>query len=403
MFQLASVSKPISSTVVAAAFSRKLSKLGWDDPVHATLPGFRLSDPWVEQHVTVADLFAHRSGLPDHSGNLLEDLGFSREEILARHRYYPLKPFRDNYEYTNYGLTAGAEAIAVASGLRWEELAQQVLFEPLGMASSSFDFADLAKRSNRAAMHRQQGNRWVPDLCADYDPQAPAGSATASLRDMAAWVGMLLAEGKPVTDLDQLKRVWRPAIVKPGVPDLGAPASFYGLGWNVSYEPTGELRVSHSGAFGKGAATSVTLYPSKGLAVVGLTNGSPVGLPEAITVELADHIRYGRSTQEDWVAVIGPHVVTPETADQRRYSEPATDPTDAKALSAYEGRYDNDLYGPVTVSASGGDLSFSAGPAEQDFPLHHYSEDDFYFSTVGEDDSGLSGAIFAGSGNTTTR
>ncbi len=107
VFQLASVSKPISSTVVGAAFTKKLSSIGWDDPVQKVLPGFRLSDPWVNSHVTAADLFAHRSGLPDHSGNLLEDLGYDRDEILSRHRYYPLKRFRDNWEYTNYGLTAG--------------------------------------------------------------------------------------------------------------------------------------------------------------------------------------------------------------------------------------------------------------------------------------------------------
>ena len=163
VFQLASVSKPISSTVVAAAFTKKLSKLGWDDAVHTTLPGFRLSDPWVEQHVTAADLFSHRTGLPDHSGNLLEGLGYDRTTILAKHRYYPLKRFRDNYEYTNYGLTAGGEAIAVASGTTWQDLAQQVLFKPLGMSSSSYDFADLQKRTNRAAMHEQIDGKWVPE------------------------------------------------------------------------------------------------------------------------------------------------------------------------------------------------------------------------------------------------
>ncbi len=398
VFQLASVSKPISSTVVAAAFTKKLSSIGWDDPVRTVLPDFLLSDSWVNSHVTPADLFAHRSGLPDHSGNLLEDLGYDRGEILKLHRYYPLKRFRDNYEYTNYGLTAGAEAIAQASGMAWEKLAQQVLFEPLGMTSSSFDFADLEKRKNRAAMHQKVNDTWVPNLKADYDPQAPAGSASSSLRDMATWVTMLLAEGKPVLDADELKRIWLPAIVKPGLPTIGAAAGFYGLGWNVNYEPTGELRVSHSGAFGRGAATSVTLYPSKGLAIVGLTNAPPVGLPEAIGVEFVDHIRYGKSTQPDWVKVIGPYIESPVTADQKKYSAPATDPKPARPGGTYTGRYENDLYGLLTVSGVGSNLSFTVGPGLQNFPLSHYSGDDYFFPTTGEDDSGFSGAIFTVSG-----
>ena len=184
-----------------------------------------------------------------------------------------------------------------------------MLFEPLGMTSSSFDFADLEKRKNRAAMHTKVDETWVPNLEADYDPQAPAGSASSSLRDMAAWVTMLLAEGKPVMDARtaaaDLEARHREARLSRR---SGRRPSFYGLGWNVNYEPTGELRVSHSGAFGRGAATTVTLYPSKGLAFVGLTNGPPVGLPEAIGVEFADHVRYGKSTQEDWVAVIGPYI-----------------------------------------------------------------------------------------------
>ncbi len=399
VFQLASVSKPISSTVVGAAFTKKLSSIGWDDPIQKVLPDFLLSDPWVNAHVTTADLFAHRSGLPDHSGNLLEDLGYDRGEILKLHRYYPLKRFRDNYEYTNYGLTAGAEAIAQASGVAWEDLAQQVLFEPLGMTSSSFDFADLQQRKNRAAMHTQVDGKWVPNLEANYDPQAPAGSASASLKDMAAWVTMLLAEGKPVMDVKQLQRIWKPATVKPAVPEIGAAASFYGLGWNVNYEPTGELRVSHSGAFGRGAATTVTLYPSKGLAFVGLTNGPPVGLPEAIGVEFADHIRYGKSTQEDWVAVIGPYITPPETEDQKKYSVPAKDPTPARPAAAYTGRYLNDFYGPLTVSGSDGKLEFTVGPAVEKFALRHYSGDEFFFQTTGEDDSGFSGATFTMSGD----
>ena len=399
VFQLASVSKPISSTVVAAAFTQKLGKLGWDDAIHDTLPGFRLSDPWVEEHVTAADLFAHRSGLPDHSGNLLEDLGYDRAEILARHRFYPLRRFRDNYEYTNYGLTAGAEAIAVSAGVPWEKLAQQVLFQPLKMTSSSFDFADLQKRTNRAAMHKRIDGAWVPNLEADYDPQAPAGSATSSLRDMTVWASILLAGGEPLLETKQLQRIWQPTAVKPALPDIGHAASFYGLGWNVNYEPTGELRVSHSGAFGRGAATSITLFPALGLGIVGLTNGEPVALPEAITVEFTDHVRYGKSTQENWLDVIAPYVTPEETADQKKYAQPATDPTKARSLSAYEGRYANDFYGTLTVSARGEQLSFTVGPAGLVFDLQHYSGDEFFFDTVGEDDSGFSGAIFAGSGS----
>ncbi|MGW1638844.1 serine hydrolase domain-containing protein [Streptomyces lavendulae] len=65
VFQLASLSKPVSSTVVAATLT---DPAAWDAPLGDTLPGFALKDPWVTSHVTAADLFSHRSGLPDHAG-----------------------------------------------------------------------------------------------------------------------------------------------------------------------------------------------------------------------------------------------------------------------------------------------------------------------------------------------
>ena len=36
--------------------------------------------------VTIGDLLSHRSGLPDHGGDTLEDLGFDRRQVLERLR-----------------------------------------------------------------------------------------------------------------------------------------------------------------------------------------------------------------------------------------------------------------------------------------------------------------------------
>ena len=142
VFQLASLSKPLSATVVAHQVGQ--NAIGWDTPIVSKLPWFALSDPAVTQMVSVGDMFSHRSGLPDHAGDMLEDLGYDRRYVLDRLRQLPLDPFRISYAYTNFGLTAGAEAVAVSAGKSWEDLADEVLFRPLGMASTSYRFADYA-------------------------------------------------------------------------------------------------------------------------------------------------------------------------------------------------------------------------------------------------------------------
>src|SRR5258708_7786931 len=113
VFQLASVSKPLSSTVVARAVGRGVVE--WTDPVVGHLPLFALADPYVTEHVTLADLFSHRSGLPDHAGDLLEDLGYDQEHVLDRLRLEPLAPFPAIWNYTNFGLTAAAAAAPAAA------------------------------------------------------------------------------------------------------------------------------------------------------------------------------------------------------------------------------------------------------------------------------------------------
>lgn len=404
VFYLASVSKPISSTVIAAAITKKLSKASWNNTLASQLPGFTLSDPWVGRHVTVADMFSHRSGLPDHAGNLLEDLGFNRGQIIEKLRHYPLARFRDNYEYTNYGLTAGAEAIATAAKRSWETLADDMIFKPLGMADTSYAYAALRSRKNRVALHRLVDGKYVACPDADYEPQAPAGSASSSVRDMAKWVTMMLAGGKlgstTIVDTEQLVQVWLPAMLKPGTTKIGEFAKFYGFGWNVNYDAaTGVQMMSHSGAFGRGAATSVSLFPVEKLGIVALTNATPVGVAEAVSAEFVDLVRYGKSTQEDWLTVIGPYFEVEPTADQKKYEKPAANPKPARSLAAYIGAYRNSFYGPLTVSTRNDKLWFTAGPNGEQHALKHYSGDDFYFETTGEDASGLSGAVFEGYGS----
>src|SRR5262249_32967127 len=115
VFQLASVSKPIGSTVVAELGGE--GKITWDSKLSVLDPGFAMFDPWVTREITIRDMYAHRSGLPDHAGDLLEDLGFTRAEILHRLRYQHADgSFRSHYAYTNFGMTEAAAAAAKAYG-----------------------------------------------------------------------------------------------------------------------------------------------------------------------------------------------------------------------------------------------------------------------------------------------
>jgi len=62
VFQLASISKPISGTAVAALVGE--GKVNFDDPLIQHLPGFALSEAYVTRELTIRDMLCHRSGWP---------------------------------------------------------------------------------------------------------------------------------------------------------------------------------------------------------------------------------------------------------------------------------------------------------------------------------------------------
>ncbi|MFI0088612.1 serine hydrolase [Streptomyces bobili] len=402
VFQLASVSKPVASTVVAAAVGEKT--VGWDDPVVEHSPDFALKDPWVTRHVTLADLFSHRSGLPDHAGDLLEDLGYDRSYILERLRYEPSAPFRAHYAYTNFGLTEAAVAVARAADTNWEDLSADKLYRPLGMDSTSSSFADYEKAGNKAVTHVRQGDTWQAEFVRDADAQSPAGGASSTVRDMTKWLRLQLGngkfEGRQVVDADALEQTHLPHMLSEPPHSPAGRSGFYGLGWNVSYDDQGRLKLGHSGGFALGAATNVALLPSEKLGIVVLTNGQPVGLPESITATFLDTAQTGGPTV-DWLAFLGPIIKQTLAGEQSPvdYSKPPASPAPAKANSAYTGTYANDYYGPMTVSVQGNELTMQLGPKKQRFSLRHYDGDTFSYRTTGENAVGLSGVTFTvGSG-----
>lgn len=405
VFQLASVSKPIASTVVAGAVGVE----GWSEPVAPNVPDFRLKDPWVTSHVTVADLFSHRSGLPDHAGDLLEDLGYDRTYILSHLRYEPLAPFRASYAYTNFGLTAAAQAVADEKGVPWEKLAADTLYKPAGMDSTSSRFEDYAKAADRAWGHvKTADGTWKAEFVRDPDAQSPAGGVSSSARDMATWLRLQLGDGKldgkQIIDAEALERTHWPESVASPPRAPAARTGFYGLGWNVSYDDEGRLRLSHTGAFALGAHTNVTMLPGEQLGIVVLTNTSPAGVADAVALDFFDIAQKGKISR-DWIPLVDAVYQQQEDAGRSKtdYAHPPSDAAPAKAADSYTGTYASDYYGRAQVVADDdGDLTLRLGPKPQSYRLTHYDGDTFSFETAGENAVGLTGVSFAPNGKSFT-
>ena len=402
VFLLASVSKPIAATVVSAVVGD--GEISWNTRMADLAPGFALPDAWPTQQVTLADLFAHRSGLKDHAGDVLEDLGFGRNEVIHRLRYLePQYSFRDGYAYGNFGLTAAADAVARALGTTWEDLSTERLYAPLGMSQTSSRFADYLAQSNRAVPHVQDGEQWVvAPMLRDPDAQSPAGGVSSTVLDVAQWLRLQLGqgeyEGQELIPAAALAPMHRPQAVSriPGDPARDH-TGFYGLGLNISFTNDGAIQWGHSGAFALGAGTAIYMLPGSGFGIVVVSNGPGPGAPEALSLSVLDLVVTGE-VGNDWLTLI--QGVVAAGADEERYSEIAdwaalpVDATLSLPDAAYAGMYHDDFYGDVEVAAGSEGLVLRIGPAPLEFPLTHYARDTFSWQPIGENALGPSGLTF---------
>lgn len=400
VFQLASLSKPIATTIIASVVGE--GWVNWDDPVNKYVPSFQMQSPYVTQEVTLRDLLSHRSGLPEHAGDDLEDLGFDRAIVLNRLRYFPTENnFRAQYAYTNFGFTAAAVAAAAAVSKPWEVLAAEKLYQPLGMINTSSRFVDFQTAQNRAAGHVLINGKWVNKYQRQPDAQSPAGGVSSTVRDLAQWLRLQLGngtvDGRQIISANALAETHRPQMISESPVNAATDrASLYGLGWNVGYSDEGLVRLNHSGAFNLGAATTVYLLPQEELGIVILTNASPIGLPETIAASFMDLVQHGK-VQRNYAQLFQSAfaaISQPNYGTMVDYTQPPTNRLPSLPLSAYAGIYRNHYFGEIVILARAGKLMLLQGPDKQAYALQHYNRDVFTYQPKGENAAGLSAVTF---------
>ena len=383
VFQLASLSKPFTSVLIASLVGDGL--LSWDDKVKAILPEFRLYDPAADSRFTVRDLLAHRSGLPEYTG---DDLAFTfmygLRDVIARLRYQrPAAPFCSSYAYQNVMFAAAGEAAAARTGKTYAALMRERVFGPLGMTSTSARFADYEKAKNKAFSHRMREGKPETQTPAKDDVFAPAGGICSTARDLSKWLLFLLAGGrcgeKQLVLKSALDETVKPQTVIRTGPD---GASAYGLGWEID-TAGGMVKIGHGGDFGSGISTIARLWPSENMGAAILTNAFPEGhILHAALLKKLEELYFSGKSETDWWPVIrdkfkkaakgsilDPHEHLPRAPEKK---------TAARGPEVYCGEYCSDYYGSIRFrpDEKQGLLMF-LGRNPEPLRLEHWSADTF--------------------------
>ncbi len=198
LFAIASCSKAFTTTAIAMLVEDGL--IDWDAPVRDYLPEFRMSDSYINEHITVRDLVTHRSGLPRHDRVWL-GTPFTREELVEKIQYLDFsREFRETYQYNNLLYVTAGRVIEAVTDSTWESFVNHRILRPLGMTATNFSVTDMQLADDFAFAYTIGGNNLVLAPFRNVDALGPAGSINSNISDMAKWIQFNLDRGIVMLD-----------------------------------------------------------------------------------------------------------------------------------------------------------------------------------------------------------
>jgi CubicO group peptidase (beta-lactamase class C family) len=362
VFMNGSTTKPITTMLVASLVDQ--GKLRWDQSVTEVYPPFKLRDAATTNRVQIRHLACACTGVPNHQIQLF--FGFrqvSPETLIARLAGEPLtSPFGEVYQYSNQmvaaaGYVAGHAAYpSLALGPAYDKAMQKLIFDPLGMADTSFDMKR-AQRANHAVPHGigADGKTTVTAMDLNYSLEVfrPAGGAWTSIHDMARFMQLEASAGK-LPNGKQLIRAEQ--VLARRIPQVATELhNYYGMGVGIS-QKLGITSINHTGtAFGFNSVSF--LVPESGIGMVAMSNTDQgVGLLSLARRRLLELVYDAKPEAESTLVKL----VTQNENDGKEQRALV-----ASVDSSLEGQlgtnYAHPIFGKLTVSKLGNSLVFDFG------------------------------------------
>jgi CubicO group peptidase (beta-lactamase class C family) len=283
VFMAASNTKGMTTLLLSELVDEK--KLKWDEPVTDVYPSFKLGDAETTKKVLVKNLICACTGLPRQDLEwIFEFKNATPESTLALlGTMQPTSKFGEVFQYSNLMASAagyiGAHLVYPNRelGAAYDEAMQKKIFDPLGMKSTTFNYAR-ALAGNHASPHGDDvdGKPTVASMAFNYAivPARPAGGVWTSAGDLIRYVQLELAlgklpNGKQLVSAENLLERRAPQTA------LGEDAS-YGMGLIVDRR-YGIPVVSHGGSMA-GFKSNLYFLPDSGIGAAMLTNSDNGGM-----------------------------------------------------------------------------------------------------------------------------
>lgn len=420
-YNINSLSKGMISALVGIQVHDGVGGLDWSTRLKTLLPAFGGSTPEIASESTIVDLLSHRWGA---SG--FDDFWFGCDNAVFLQRSETLRsaatlgsaiPFRDTFEYNNWGYEIAGQLLEALSGQDVASLLDEKLFAPLGMNRTglSWDDSDTNEAKSYGILFDKKHIQVAAPFHDDSLMMKSAGGVKSSLEDLLifykAWMRDVVSQFDGATDsspdspLKNLRAIssQHARFEGPSLHEQG-----YGLGWARAQLPGQLGRISGNAMLGEqpvagkggpsrlvlyhhglmpGSTSAVLLVPELRSGIVTLQNSLPaidtadfVGqmLLEALldVPEPNNYVELSRQFYDKAMEFV--HRVRKELDDKR------IPDTKARPLVEYQGRYWNSLRNffidVKQHETKSGDPALTMtvnGLPGQAYKLEHYNFDTF--------------------------
>ncbi|HKG91965.1 MAG TPA: serine hydrolase domain-containing protein [Gemmatimonadaceae bacterium] len=402
LFMIASNTKALTTLMLGKLVDAQ--RFGWETPVTSLLPSFKLGDTATTRQVLVKHLICACTGLPRQDLEWLFEFKHATPEsaLRALGTMQPTSKFGEMFQYSNpmaaaAGYAGGHVAFpALELGAAYDEAMRTLVFQPLGMTSTTFDYAR-ALSGTHASPHSPDidGKPTIAAMDVNYSiiPVRPAGAAWSSVRDMLGYVAMELAEGKLPDGTQYVSRETLLARRARQVA-IGREAT-YGMGLMV--DTRYGTPVVHHGGDMIGFHSDMMWLPEHGVGAVVLTNGNPGWvLRDIFQRKLLEVLFDGRDEAEADAASQAKSYYAQLAAERKLLTVPA----DAAESAKLAGHFHNDALGDIEVRREGGRTVFDFGEFRSEVASRKNPDGSISLITIAP---GIQGFEFVVSGGTGKR
>jgi len=240
----------------------------------------------VSHPITVRQSLAHVSGMArEPLGDVWETLEQPDAKELRRDFddvERVLEPHA-RWHYSNVVYAMLGQLVEELDGRPWQESLRTRLLQPLELRRTTVGFDDGPRATGYYVPPYDDVPRVEPVI--DLKAMAPCGGLASTAADLARWSAFVADPPSELLSPDTMEEMCQPQILLNAEVWTGA----MGLGLFLMRSATGRTWVGHTGAM-PGYKTGVFTHRESGTGGIALMNATATPAPDALTIELADHV-----------------------------------------------------------------------------------------------------------------